>query len=212
MCTTSACDLEEISLDDDDPNTIEFKILEFYVKHHVFKNTSAVFSPKLLRTRSLSQKGVGSWSANESWTQVSRPCRNSRSSEKPISPAKKKSSWRTLFGVIEKEEDSQSSPLEIQAEQLGAAEYQGSLHGQQRSRTLSNVEQRLEPEGRLLGQFFLSLNQISPFSVCMVVHLFPAGNVVLGRALAVPSLSKLLIFSNTCSTFLKTEQKGRGWQ
>ncbi|XP_016011856.2 apoptosis facilitator Bcl-2-like protein 14 isoform X1 [Rousettus aegyptiacus] len=146
MCTTSVCDLEEISLDDDDPNSIEFKILEFYVKHHVFKNTSAVFSPKLLRTRSLSQKGVGSQSANESWTQVSWPCRNSRSSEKPISLAKKKSSWRTLFGVIEKEEDSPSSPSEIQAESLGAAEYQGRLHGQQRSRTLSNVEQRLEPE------------------------------------------------------------------
>ncbi|XP_039732302.1 apoptosis facilitator Bcl-2-like protein 14 isoform X1 [Pteropus medius] len=146
MCTTSACDLEEISLDDDDPNTIEFKILEFYVKHHVFKNTSAVFSPKRLRTRSLSQKGLGSWSANESRTQVSWPCRNSRSSEKSISLAKKKSSWRTLFGVIEKEEDSQSSPSETQAVALGAAEYQGSLHGQQWSRTLSNVEQRLEPE------------------------------------------------------------------
>lgn len=146
MCTTSACDLEEIPLDDDDANSIEFKILEFYAKHHVFKSTSAVFSPKLLRTRSLSQKGLGSWSANESWTQVSWPCRSSRSSEKPISLAKKKSSWRSLFGVAEKDEDSESLPTKIQAQGLKRAEYEGGLHTQQCSRSLSNEGPRLEAQ------------------------------------------------------------------
>nr|KAF6367685.1 BCL2 like 14 [Myotis myotis] len=142
MCTTSACDLEEIPLDDDDPNSIEFKILEFYAKHHVFKSTSAVFSPKLPRTRSLSQRGLGSWSANESW-----PCRSSRSSEKPINLTKKKSSWRSLFGVAEKDEDSESLPTEIQAQGSKRVEYEGGLHTQQCSRSLSNVEQRLENQG-----------------------------------------------------------------
>lgn len=80
-------------MDDDDPNSLEFKILEFYVKQHVFKNNSAVFSPERLRTRSLSQKGLGSCSTNESGTQVSWACRNSQHSEKPIILAKKKSSW-----------------------------------------------------------------------------------------------------------------------
>ncbi|KAM5254678.1 apoptosis facilitator Bcl-2-like protein 14 isoform 1-T3 [Hipposideros larvatus] len=109
MCTSSACDLEEIPLDDEDSNSMEFQILEFYVKHHVFKDSSAVCSPKLLRTRSLSQRGMESLSANESWTQVSWPCRHSQSSEKPINLAKKKSSWRTLLGVVEKEKASPSS-------------------------------------------------------------------------------------------------------
>lgn len=143
MCTTSACDLEEIPLDDEDPNSIEFKILEFYAKCHVFKKSSAVCSPKLLRTRSLSQRGLGIWSPNESWTQVSWPCRNSQSSEKPIHLAKKKSSWRTLFGGGEKEEASQSSPTVIQAESLRILEDQGGLPSQQ---SPSNVRQRLEPE------------------------------------------------------------------
>ncbi|PNI98496.1 BCL2L14 isoform 9, partial [Pan troglodytes] len=58
MCSTSACDLEEIPLDDDDLNTIEFKILAYYTRHHVFKSTPALFSPKLLRTRTLSQRGL----------------------------------------------------------------------------------------------------------------------------------------------------------
>uniref|UniRef100_G1PGJ4 BCL2 like 14 n=1 Tax=Myotis lucifugus TaxID=59463 RepID=G1PGJ4_MYOLU len=142
MCTTSACDLEEIPLDDDDANSIEFKILEFYAKHHVFKSTSAVFSPKLLRTRSLPQRGLGSWSANESW-----PCRSSRSSEKTINLTKKKSSWRSLFGVAEKDEDSESLPTEIQAQGSKRLEYEGGLHTQQCSRSLSNVEQRLENQG-----------------------------------------------------------------
>lgn len=149
MGTTSVCDLEEIPLDDDDPNSIEFKILEFYAKHHVFKSTSAVFSPKLLRTRSLSQRGLGSWSANESWTQVSWPCRSSRSSEKSINLTKKKSSWRSLFGVAEKDEDSESLPKEIQAQGSKRGEYKGGLHTQQCSRSLSNVEQRSEGQGRL---------------------------------------------------------------
>uniref|UniRef100_A0A2K5TUG1 BCL2 like 14 n=1 Tax=Macaca fascicularis TaxID=9541 RepID=A0A2K5TUG1_MACFA len=144
MCSTSACDLEEIPLDDDDLNTIEFKILAYYARHHVFKSTPALFSPKLLRTRSLSQRGLGNWSANESWTQVSWPCRNSQSSEKAINLGKKKSSWKALFGVVEKE-DSQSSPAKISAQGQRTLEYQGS-HSQQWSRSLSSVEQCLEHE------------------------------------------------------------------
>ncbi|XP_072876592.1 apoptosis facilitator Bcl-2-like protein 14 isoform X3 [Chlorocebus sabaeus] len=144
MCSTSACDLEEIPLDDDDLNTIEFKILAYYARHHVFKSTPALFSPKLLRTRSLSQRGLGNWSANESWTQVSWPCRNSQSSEKAINLGKKKSSWKALFGVVEKE-DSQSSPAKISAQGQRTLESQG-LHSQQWSRSLSSVEQCLEHE------------------------------------------------------------------
>ncbi|KAF6338892.1 BCL2 like 14 [Rhinolophus ferrumequinum] len=146
MCTTSACDLEEIPLDDEDPNSIEFKILEFYVKRHVFKNSSAVCSPKLLRTRSLSQRGLGIWSANESWTQVSWPCRNSQSSEKPINLAKKKSSWRILFGGGGKEEASESSPTVIQVESQSILEGQDGRPSQQSSMSPSNVQQHLEPE------------------------------------------------------------------
>ncbi|XP_036313755.1 apoptosis facilitator Bcl-2-like protein 14 [Pipistrellus kuhlii] len=144
MCTTSACDLEEIPLDDDDANSIEFQILEFYAKHHVFKSTSAVFSPKLQRTRSLSQKGLGNWSANESWTQVPWPCRSSRSSEKAISLTKKKSSWRSLFGVAEKDEDSESLPTKIQAQDIKRLEYEGGR--QQCSRSISNQGPTLETQ------------------------------------------------------------------
>ncbi|XP_075863770.1 apoptosis facilitator Bcl-2-like protein 14 isoform X3 [Microcebus murinus] len=146
MCSTSACDLEEIPLDDDDPNSVEFRILAYYVRHHVFKSTPAVFSPKLPRTRSLSQKGLGSWSANESWTQVSWPCRNSRSSEKPINLAKKKSSWKALLGLVEKEEESQSLPAGIQRQGLRTAEFQGGRPSQQWSRSLPSVDQCLDRE------------------------------------------------------------------
>ncbi|XP_019600233.2 apoptosis facilitator Bcl-2-like protein 14 [Rhinolophus sinicus] len=147
MCTTSACDLEEIPLDDEDPNSMEFKILEFYVKHHVFKKSSAVCSPKPLRTRSLSQRGLGIWSANESWTQVPWPCRHSQSSEKPINLAKKKSSWRTLLGGGGvKEEASQSSLTVIQAESQSILAGQDGLPTQQSPRSPSNVQQCLEPE------------------------------------------------------------------
>ncbi|PNI98489.1 BCL2L14 isoform 2 [Pan troglodytes] len=144
MCSTSACDLEEIPLDDDDLNTIEFKILAYYTRHHVFKSTPALFSPKLLRTRTLSQRGLGNCSANESWTEVSWPCRNSQSSEKAINLGKKKSSWKAFFGVVEKE-DSQSTPAKVSAQGQRTLEYQDS-HSQQWSRCLSNVEQCLEHE------------------------------------------------------------------
>lgn len=163
MCSTSACDLEEIPLDDDDLNTIEFKILAYYARHHVFKSTPALFSPKLLRTRSLSQRGLGNWSANESWTQVSWPCRNSQSSEKAINLGKKKSSWKALFGVVEKE-DSQSSPAKISAQGQRTLESQG-LHSQQWSRSLSSVEQCLEHEGRHLGFISLPHPSFSPLCV-----------------------------------------------
>ncbi|XP_021047201.1 apoptosis facilitator Bcl-2-like protein 14 [Mus pahari] len=148
MCSTSVYDLEDIPLEDDDPNSIEFKILAFYARHHVFKNNPAVFSPKLSRTRSLSQKALGTWST-DSWTQVSLPCRDSPSSEKNISLGKKKSSWRTLFRVTEKEEVSSSSPKEIRAQGVQSpcpVERQSGFHNQHWARSLSSVEQRLESE------------------------------------------------------------------
>uniref|UniRef100_A0ABK0LII0 Bcl2-like 14 n=1 Tax=Rattus norvegicus TaxID=10116 RepID=A0ABK0LII0_RAT len=143
MCSTSVYDLEDIPLEDDDPNSIEFKILAFYARHHVFKSTPAVFSPKLSRTRSLSQKALGTWST-DSWTQISLPCRDSLSSEKHISLGKKKSSWRTLFRVTEKEEEPPSSPKEIHAQGPFPVERQG--RNQHWSRSLSSVEQCLESE------------------------------------------------------------------
>ncbi|XP_034368164.1 apoptosis facilitator Bcl-2-like protein 14 [Arvicanthis niloticus] len=154
MCSTSVYDLEDIPLEDDDPNSIEFKILAFYARHHVFKSTPAVFSPKLSRTRSLSQKALGTWST-DSWTQVSLPCRGSPSSEKYVSLGKKKSSWRSLFRVTEKEDGPPSSPKEIRAQGArvvqGAqgpfsVERQSGFHNQHWTRSLSSVEQRLESE------------------------------------------------------------------
>lgn len=148
MCTTRECDLEEIPMDDDDPNSLEFKILEFYVKQHVFKNNSAVFSPERLRTRRLSQKGLGSCSTNESGTQVSWAWRNSQPSEKPIILAKKKSSWRTFFGVVEKEEDSLRSSTEIHRRGQRTVHLESGRQSQSGSRSLSNVERCLKHEGR----------------------------------------------------------------
>nr|XP_012289711.1 apoptosis facilitator Bcl-2-like protein 14 isoform X5 [Aotus nancymaae] len=58
MCSTSAWDLEEIPLEDDDLNTIEFKILAYYTRHHVFKSTPALSSTKLLRTRAVDSKVI----------------------------------------------------------------------------------------------------------------------------------------------------------
>ncbi|XP_005379010.1 PREDICTED: apoptosis facilitator Bcl-2-like protein 14 isoform X2 [Chinchilla lanigera] len=145
MCSTSMCDLEDVPLDDDDQDSIEFKILAFYAKHHVFKSPPAVFSPKMLRTRTLSQQGLGNSSA-KSWTQVLKPYRNYSSSEKDINLGKKKYSWRTLFGVTEKEEEPQNSRREIRLEFQGPVERQGRLHGQQWSRSFSNVAQRVENE------------------------------------------------------------------
>ncbi|XP_066109294.1 apoptosis facilitator Bcl-2-like protein 14 isoform X2 [Saccopteryx bilineata] len=144
MNTTSANNLEEIPLDDYGPNSIEFKILEFYAKHHAFKNESAVFSPKLLRTRSLSQR-QGSWTSTESWTMALWSCRNAQSKEKPTNLAKKMSSWRNLFGAADKEEESQSSATEIPAKDPGRVERQG-LHTLQWSRSLSTTQQPLEIE------------------------------------------------------------------
>ncbi|CAH7426982.1 Bcl2l14 [Phodopus roborovskii] len=152
MCSHSVCDLEDIPLEDDDPNSIEFKILVFYARHHVFKSPPAIFSPKLSRTRSLSQKALGTWST-DSWTQVSLPCRSSPSSEKHISLGKKKSSWRTFFRATE-EEGPPSSPKEVRAQGIQGPfaverqglKLQGGFHNQHWARSLSNVEQRLECE------------------------------------------------------------------
>lgn len=115
MYSTSASDLEEIPLEDDDLNSLEFKILAFYVRHHAFKKTPAAFSPELLRTGSVSQRGLESLSANESLTQVPWVSRNSRSSEKFITSGKKKSSWRAILGVLGKEEDEQDSSPVLQS-------------------------------------------------------------------------------------------------
>ncbi|ERE66694.1 apoptosis facilitator Bcl-2-like protein 14 isoform X1 [Cricetulus griseus] len=152
MCSTSMHDLEDIPLEDDDSNSLEFKILTFYARHHVFKNPPAVFSPKLSRTRSLSQKALGTWST-DSWTQVSLPCKSSLSSEKHISLSKKKSSWRTFFRATE-EESPPSSPKEIQAQGIQGPfaverqclKLQGGFHNQHWARSLSSVEQRLQCE------------------------------------------------------------------
>lgn len=148
MCSSRECDLEDIPLEDDDPNSIEFKILAFYARHHVFKSSPAVFSPKLSRTRSLSQKALLTWST-DSWTQVSAPCRGSPSSEKHISLGKKKSSWRTFFRAAEKEEGLPSSPKEVRTQGVQgsfAVEHQSGFHNQHWARSLSSVEQRLESE------------------------------------------------------------------
>ncbi|CAO2606947.1 Apoptosis facilitator Bcl-2-like protein 14 [Lemmus lemmus] len=148
MCSSSVCDLEDIPLEDDDPNSIEFKILAFYARHHVFKSPSAVFSPKLSRTRSLSQKALGTWST-DSWTQVSAACRSSPSSEKYISFGKKKSSWKTFFRAAEKEEGPPSSPKEVRTQGVQGpftVERQSGFHSQHWARSLSSVEQRLESE------------------------------------------------------------------
>ncbi|XP_004693330.1 PREDICTED: apoptosis facilitator Bcl-2-like protein 14 [Condylura cristata] len=151
MGTTSRSDLEDIPLDEDDSTSIEFKILEFYVQHYVFKRKTSVFSPKLLRTRSRSQQlGLGSRSPSESWTQVSGHCRNSPSTEKSVNLAKKKSSWRTLFGVIEREEDSQSVPT-LQSAPTSqfkgpGIESEGTSCSQPRYSSLLNVEQRVVEE------------------------------------------------------------------
>ncbi|XP_071066274.1 apoptosis facilitator Bcl-2-like protein 14 isoform X2 [Dasypus novemcinctus] len=142
MCSTSACDLEEVPLDDDDPNSMEFKILAFYVKHHAFKATPPAFSPKMQRTRSLSQ----SWSVNESWAQMSWPCRNSRSSEKAINLGKKKSSWKSFFGVEEKEEDAQSPPTQLHAQGPRIPAGSSGPHTQHWFRSLSNMGQHVEQE------------------------------------------------------------------
>ncbi|XP_077612589.1 apoptosis facilitator Bcl-2-like protein 14 isoform X2 [Crocuta crocuta] len=142
MCTVSARDLEEIPLDDDDPDSMEFKILAFYAKHHVFRNTHAASSSKLPRARSLSQRGLGSWPANE-WTQVSWAWRTSPSTEKAANLGKKKSSWRTLFGVAEREENEQSPPM-FHLQGRTVAEFQGP--SQPRTRSLSNVGPRIEHE------------------------------------------------------------------
>ncbi|KFO25002.1 apoptosis facilitator Bcl-2-like protein 14 [Fukomys damarensis] len=141
MCSTSVCDLEDVPLDDDDPDSLEFKLLAFYARHHVFKSSSSVYSSKVLRTKSLSLQPGGSWPV-ESWTQVSRPSRDSSSSEKHINLGKKKYSLRALFGVTEKEEEPPSSPREVRSQGPWPVELQGSLHGQQWSRSLSNVAQR----------------------------------------------------------------------
>nr|XP_044995709.1 apoptosis facilitator Bcl-2-like protein 14 isoform X2 [Jaculus jaculus] len=145
MCSTSVCDLEDIPLEDDDPNSIEFKILAFYARHHVFKGGTALLSPKPKRVRSLSQKALGTWSA-ESWTQIPWPCRNSPSCERRIGLGKKKSSWRTFFGVTEKEDALQSSSSVLHLQGPVAVEQKSGSHGQQPARSLSNVDQCLERE------------------------------------------------------------------
>ncbi|KAG8513774.1 Apoptosis facilitator Bcl-2-like protein 14 [Galemys pyrenaicus] len=140
MCSSSGSDLQDVPLqDDDDSASLEFRILEFYAKHHVFARSSSAFSPRLLRTRSLSQRGLGGRASDEPGTQGPEPCRNSSSSEKAVNLAKKKSSWRTLFGVVEK----QGAPDPPRPEKP-----QRASHSQHRFPGLCSVEQRAEQEGR----------------------------------------------------------------
>ncbi|XP_049639299.1 apoptosis facilitator Bcl-2-like protein 14 [Suncus etruscus] len=143
MCTASLNDLEEIPLEEDDSGSVEFQILAYYVKHHVFKNHSTLFSPKRPRTRSLG-KGLGSWAASESWPSLPWAARQSSAPEQTISLTKKKSSWRTLFGVAEKEEF--QSACEVDSESPKVEKCQTGPQGQQWTRSLSNVEQRVEPK------------------------------------------------------------------
>ncbi|XP_006888472.1 PREDICTED: apoptosis facilitator Bcl-2-like protein 14 [Elephantulus edwardii] len=136
MCTSRDCDLEEIPLDDDDSDSIEFKILAFYAKHHVYKNTPAVYSSKLTRTRSLSQKGLGSWSTSDPWTLVPRPPRTSQSTDKSFA---KKSPWRVLFEGGTQKEDSR------ELHNQGVFEPEG-LSIQRWSRLRFNAGPHIEPE------------------------------------------------------------------
>nr|XP_004611366.1 unnamed protein product [Sorex araneus] len=141
MCTAGLSDLEEIPLDDDDTGSIEFQILAYYVKHHVFKNHATLFSPQRPRTRSLSQKGLGSWSATESWPPLPWPGRQPSPGEQTINLTKKKSSWRALFGVTEKEE----SPSPRESTQSPRVEKcVAGPPGRQWTRSLSNADQRVE--------------------------------------------------------------------
>ncbi|XP_014917189.1 apoptosis facilitator Bcl-2-like protein 14 isoform X2 [Acinonyx jubatus] len=173
MCATSAWDLEEIPLDDDDPNSLEFKILAFYAKHHVFKNPPAASSPRPPRTRSLSQRGLGSWPANDSWTQVSWAWRTSPSPEQATNLGKKKSSWRALFGVVEKEENEQSPPT-ARLEGQAIPELHGPSHS--RARSLSNMGQHREREAED-PQVVSIANRVAE-----IVHSWPPADEVHGQA------------------------------
>lgn len=139
MCTAGLSDLEEIPLDDDDSRSVEFQILAYYVKHHVFKDHSSLFSPKRPRTRSLSQKGLGSWTVSDAWPTLPWASRQSSPGEQTINLTKKKSSWRTIFSVTEKEEfpsqSNQNPPVD---------RCQAGPPGYQWTRSLSNVEQHME--------------------------------------------------------------------
>ncbi|XP_055974244.1 LOW QUALITY PROTEIN: apoptosis facilitator Bcl-2-like protein 14 [Sorex fumeus] len=141
MCTAGLSDLEEIPLDDDDSGSIEFQILAYYVKHHVFKNHATLFSPKRSRTRSLSQKGLGGWTASDPWPPLPWASRQSSPGEQTINLTKKKSSWRTLFGVTEKEE---SPTLREGNESPQVEKCAAGPPGRQWTRSLSSVDQRVE--------------------------------------------------------------------
>uniref|UniRef100_A0A8C1A048 Apoptosis facilitator Bcl-2-like protein 14 n=1 Tax=Castor canadensis TaxID=51338 RepID=A0A8C1A048_CASCN len=122
MCSSGSCDLEDIPLEDDDPDSIEFKILAYYTRHHVFKSSPEAFSPQRQGAASQPQKGRG--------TQVSPPFIYSSSSEKNVNLGKKKSSWRTFFGATQKEDDLLSWPGLIRAQgQQGL--FQGGSQGEQ---------------------------------------------------------------------------------
>ncbi|KAM5262750.1 apoptosis facilitator Bcl-2-like protein 14 [Ctenodactylus gundi] len=135
MCSTSTCDLEDIPLEDDDPAGIELKILEFYLQHHVF-------SPKVLRTRSLSQQGLGS----QSPTLECQAGTTSPSSKKRVNLGKRWFFSRASPGGTEREDQQQGSPWETRSRASRPVEYSGFSLSQPWSRSLSNVTQRLEDE------------------------------------------------------------------
>lgn len=88
MCSPSLGELEEVPLDEDDSGSLEARLLAFYSQRHLGRAGPALRSPHLPRTRSLA------------------------SSEPGVLPARKKSSWRALFGAAEKESEgpSRASP------------------------------------------------------------------------------------------------------
>ncbi|KAM4820397.1 apoptosis facilitator Bcl-2-like protein 14 isoform 2-T2 [Thomomys bottae] len=133
----STCDLEDVPLEDDDPDSLEFRILAFYARHHVFKG-SPVFSAK-------PQRSLGPWSA-DSWTQVSGSWRHSEVGEKSLGFSKKPS-WRRLFGGgLGREDDPPSSPPPPPPppREALAQGCRAGAHGQPSSRSLPSVEQRLQ--------------------------------------------------------------------
>ncbi|XP_042527489.1 apoptosis facilitator Bcl-2-like protein 14 [Dipodomys spectabilis] len=133
--SSSTCELEDVPLSDDDPDSMEFKILAFYARHHAFKG-SPIFPAKLQRTRTEPQKGPGPWAA-DAWTQHGPGSwrHTAMLGEKSLGFGKRPS-WRRLFGGgAGREEDSPSSPPgEVRT------------HCQVSSLSLPSVEQRLQSE------------------------------------------------------------------
>jgi hypothetical protein len=191
MCSSGSCDLEDIPLEDDDPDSIEFKILAYYTRHHVFKSSPEAFSPQRQGAASQPQKGRG--------TQVSPPFIYSSSSEKNVNLGKKKSSWRTFFGATQKEDDLLSWPGLIRAQGGTArAVFQGGSQGEQ-------WFQHLESAGRP-GELLVS--SPTPSLLC-TLHASPLP-LPHSQAASGPPMPALPVQSPVITAcFSPTTQKGR---